>query len=219
MLIHPWDAPTDDAEWRDWLAAHDFGQLAVNGLDGEPPFVQPAHFAYDPGPGEHGEALLHLARPNPLWQALEASPRVTLSVVDDYTYIPGPWHAPLDAPTDHGTPTSFYTAVQLHGVAHVLDDPQDKAELLRRQLARFQPAGGTAPVAPGQEPFGRMLAGIRGIRVEVTAVRAKFKYGGNKPEAVQRRVTDLLADRAAPHDRAARAHQLRRLAAREGAET
>lgn len=36
MLIHPWDAPQDDAEWQHWLAAHDFGQLAVNGLDGAP---------------------------------------------------------------------------------------------------------------------------------------------------------------------------------------
>ena len=48
MLIHPWDAPADDAEWQHWLAAHDFGQLAANGLPGEPPMVQPLHFAYDP---------------------------------------------------------------------------------------------------------------------------------------------------------------------------
>jgi transcriptional regulator len=215
MLIHPWDAPTDDAEWRTWLTAHDFGQLAVNGIDGEPPFVQPIHFLYDPAPGEHGVALLHLARPNPLWHALEASPRVTLSVVDDYAFVPGPWHAPLDEPAEHGTPTSYYAAVHLLGVAHLVDDPEQKAELLRRQVAHFQPDGGTAPIVPGQEPFGRMLSGIRGIRLDVTAVRAKFKFGGNKPAAVQRRVTGLLAERAASHDAAARAHQLRRLAERE----
>jgi transcriptional regulator len=213
MLIHPWDAASDDAEWQQWLAAHDFGQLAVNGLDGEPPFVQPAHFVYDPAPGPHGEVLLHLARPNPLWPALAAAPQVTLSVVDDYTFIPGPWHAAPGAPPEHGTPTSYYAAVQLTGTAHVLDDPQAKADLLERQLAHFQPDGGTAPVAPGQEPFGRMLAGIRGVRIDVTGVRAKFKYGGNKPEEVRRRVTGLLADRAAPGDAAARAHQLRRRSA------
>lgn len=213
MLIHPWDAPAEDAEWRTWLAAHDFGQLAVNGLDGEPPFVQPVHFSYAAEPGGYGEALLHLARPNPLWRALEAAPRVTLSVVDDYAYIPGPWHAPEGAPTEHGTPTSYYAAVQLLGVAHVLDGPEEKAELLRRQLDHFQPDGGTARVAVGEEPFGRMLAGIRGVRIEVTDVRAKFKYGGNKAREVQRRVTGLLAHRDAPRDRAARAQQLRRLAA------
>jgi len=213
MLIHPWDAPADDTEWSGWLAAHDFGELAVNGLDGEPPHVQPTHFVYDPEPGEHGEVLLHLARPNPLWPALEASPRVTLSVVDDHAYIPGPWQAPPGTPTDHNAPTSYYAAVQLHGVAHLVDDPELKAELLRRQVAHFQPAGGTAPVVPYQEPFGRMLSGLRGIRLEITAVRAKFKFGGNKPAEVQRRVTGLLSERAAPHDAGARANQLRRLAA------
>ncbi len=30
MLIHPWDAAISDTEWRNWLAEHDFGQLAVS---------------------------------------------------------------------------------------------------------------------------------------------------------------------------------------------
>jgi hypothetical protein len=30
MLIHAWDALVSDTEWRNWLAGHDFGQLAVN---------------------------------------------------------------------------------------------------------------------------------------------------------------------------------------------
>jgi transcriptional regulator len=215
MLIHPWDAPASDSEWQDWLAVHDFGQLTVNGPAGEPPFVQPLHFAYDSARGTCGlgEAVTHLARPNPLWDALRAGPRVTLSVVDDYTFVPGPWHAPEGGPSEHGTPTSFYAAVLLHCTAHIVDDPQAKADLLRRQVGHFQPAGGTAPVVPGQEPFGRMLAGIRAIRLDVTDVRAKFKYGGNKPEKMRRRVMDLLAERGGPHDAAARTHQSRRLAA------
>ncbi|TKA09129.1 FMN-binding negative transcriptional regulator [Actinacidiphila oryziradicis] len=210
MLIHPWDAAVDDTEWQDWLATHDFGQLAVNGLPGEPPIVQPLHFAYD---AERSEAVTHLARPNPIWRALETDPRVTLSVVDDYAFIPGPWHAPEGAPPEHGTPTSFYAAVQLLCTAHVIDAEAEKAGLLHRQLGHFQPLGDYARVAPGEAPYGRMLPGIRGLRLEVTEVLAKFKYGGNKPRETQQRVTGLLAGRAAPHDAAARAHQLRRLAA------
>jgi transcriptional regulator len=208
VLIHPWDAALHDTEWQTWLVSHDFGQLAVNGLPDEPPVVQPLHFAYD---AERGEAVTHLARPNPIWAALEANPRVTLSVVDDYTFIPGTWHAPEGEPPEHGTPTSFYAAVQLHCTAHVVDDPAEKAALLHRQLAHFQPAGDYARVAPGQHPYGRMLPGIRGIRLEVTEVRSKFKYGGNKTREMQLRVSDRLAERAAPQDAAARAHQLRRL--------
>lgn len=34
MLIHPWDAALDEAEWRNWLAGTErFGILAVNNVD------------------------------------------------------------------------------------------------------------------------------------------------------------------------------------------
>ncbi|MER5212117.1 FMN-binding negative transcriptional regulator [Streptomyces sp. NPDC002838] len=207
MLIHPWDAPRDDAEWQRWLAAHDFGQLAVNGRPGEPPYIQPLHFAYD---AERGEVVTHLARPNPLWHALEASPDVLLSVVDDYVYVPGPWQAAPDGPSEHGTPTSLYAAVQLRCRAHLVDDPAGKAALLNRQVGHFQPEGGSARVAVGEPTYGRMLSGIRGLRLEVVAVRAKFKYAGHRPEEVQDRIAAGLADRSGPRDTAAREHLLRR---------
>jgi len=213
VLIHPWDAPRDDDEWQQWLAAHDFGQLAANGPPGEPPLVQPLHFAYDPA---RREAVTHLARPNPLWSALEARPTVVLSVVDDYTFIPGPWQADEDQPPEHGVPTSFYAAVQLICTAHIVDDPEAKAALLQRQTRHFQPAGGSAPVAAGEAPYGRLLSGIRGLRLEVRDVRAKFKYGGKRSEAVQHRVSARLAERDGPGDAAARAHQQRRLATSAG---
>ncbi|MFE9097481.1 FMN-binding negative transcriptional regulator [Streptomyces sp. NPDC007264] len=207
MLVHPWDAARDDSEWREWLAAHDFGQLAVNGLPGEPPYVQPLHFAYDAG---RGEVLGHLARPNPLWPALEADPDVLLSVVDDYVYVPGPWQAAPDAPPEHGVPTSFYAAVQLRCTARLVDDPDEKADLLNRQLGHFQPQGGSARAAAGEAPYGRLLSGIRGLRLEVTGVRAKFKYAGKRQGEVQDRIAAGLAGRGAPRDTAARDHLLRR---------
>ncbi|MFJ6087156.1 FMN-binding negative transcriptional regulator [Streptomyces sp. NPDC092369] len=210
MLIHPWDAPRDDAEWQHWLSVHDFGQLAVNGLPGQPPHVQPLHFAYEPERGERGEVVTHLARPNPLWPALEASPDVLLSVVDDYAYIPGPWQAPPDTPSEHGVPTSFYAAVQLRCLARVVDDPAQKAELLNRQVGHFQPEGGSARAAAGEEPYGRMLSGIRGLVLQVIDVQAKFKYASHKPADVQDRIVAGLAERDGTGDAAAREHQVRR---------
>ncbi|MFD7687177.1 FMN-binding negative transcriptional regulator [Streptomyces sp. NPDC059781] len=206
MLIHPWDAPRDD-EWQRWLAVHDFGQLAVNGPPGEPPHVQPLHFAYD---AERGEAVTHLARPNPLWHAVEANPEVVLSVVDDYVYVPGPWQAEPGTPPEHGVPTSLYASVQLRCRAHVVDDPAQKAALLNRQVGHFQPEGGSAPAAAGEAPYGRLLSGIRGLRLEVTGVRAKFKYAGKRSEAVRERIAAGLADRDGARDAEARAHVLRR---------
>ncbi|MEU1595811.1 FMN-binding negative transcriptional regulator [Streptomyces sp. NPDC005708] len=206
MLIHPWDAPQDDAEWQRWLVGRDFGQLAVNGPPGEPPYVQPLHFAYDV---DRGEAVAHLARPNPLWPALEANPEVLLSVVDDYVFVPGPWQAPPDGPSENGVPTSFYAAVQLRCTARAVDDPAEKAELLNRQTHHFQPEGGSARAAVGEAPYGRLLSGIRGLRLEVTGVRAKFKYAGRKPEEIQDRIAAGLSMRNGPRDEVAREYLLR----------
>src|SRR6185312_13139248 len=44
MLIHPWDA-SSGSEWREWLSAHDFGQLIAGGRGRDLPVVTPAHFA------------------------------------------------------------------------------------------------------------------------------------------------------------------------------
>ena len=46
MLIHPWDAALETAEWQEWLAGTDrFGVLAVNNLDpGQAPVLVPTHF-------------------------------------------------------------------------------------------------------------------------------------------------------------------------------
>ena len=113
MLTHPWDAALDDEEWRSWLAdGRDFGQLVVNGLPGEPPAVVPTHFSVDET-STGTELLVHLARPNPVWAALEADPQVLLSVVDDYAYIPTTWRTKAGGPDEDGVPTSYYAAVQL----------------------------------------------------------------------------------------------------------
>lgn len=207
MFIQPWDAALDDAEWQTWIAeGHDFGILSVNGLPGHPPAVVPTHFTVD------GTALLvHLARPNPVWKTIEADPNVTFTVTGDYAFIPGPWRAkPGTEPTD-GVPTSYYAAVQFTCQAGIIDDPAAKAELLRRQMAHFQPDGDHAPVGPDQPPYGRMLPGIRGLRLDVTDVRAKFKYDDHKPVEQRTDIACRLTERGTALDAPTAAQQLRRL--------
>jgi transcriptional regulator len=92
----------------------------------------------------------------------------------------------------------------------VVDDPAEKAVLLNHQVGHFQPEGGSARVAVGEVPYGRMLSGIRGLRLEVTGVRAKFKYAGKRTAEVRDRIADELAGRGGPGDAAAREHLLRR---------
>ena len=210
MLIHRHDAALDDDEWRSFLAAHDFGQLIAPGAGRDLPVVVPTHFAYD------GDAavVLHLHRSNPLWAAVEARPEALLSVVGAYAYIPTDWNADPPRLPEWGVPTSYYAAVQVSGPVEPVDDPAELAAILRTQLAHFQPEGGHQPVTAGDNPYGKLLGAIRGLRLQVTDVRAKFKFGGNKPAAFLPSVADHLAERGGPLDLEARAELLRRLARR-----
>lgn len=117
MLIHPWDEAGRDV-WQGLLARTDFGQLVTAGhVDGYP-VVVPTHFLYD------GDAtvLLHLARPNPVWRALDADPHVVLALIADYVYVEAGWNANPDTDPDLGVPTSYYTGLQLLCRAEVVDD-------------------------------------------------------------------------------------------------
>jgi transcriptional regulator len=206
MLIHPWDEATRD-EWQEVLRGVDFGQLVTAGhVDGYP-VVVPTHFVYD------GDVVwLHLARPNPVWKALEADPHVVLALSGDYTYVEAAWNADPGSDPDLGVPTSYYTAVQLLGIATVVDDPAAKAEVLAKQLAHFEPPGSTRTTpSVGVESDRRQLPGIRAVRVDIASVRAKMKYGGNKSVAHREAVAAHLAERGGPLDLAARERLLRRL--------
>ncbi len=201
MLIHRHDAALSDAEWRAFLTEHDFGELIAPGVGRDLPIVVPAHFIYD---GDK-TVLLHLAKPNPVWDALAERPRALLSVFGAYTYIPGHWNQ-----DEYGVPTSYYAAVQLACDTEVIDDPAQVAAILERQLAHFQPEGKHAPVEPGDNPYGNRLASIRGIRLSVTDVRAKFKFGANRTVEHRQAVAAKLAERGRPLDVEARAHVMRR---------
>jgi transcriptional regulator len=185
MLIHPWDAATGPAEWQDWLTSTGrFGILAVNNLDpARAPLILPTHFTL-----VGNELLIHLARPNPVWPHLEAAAEVRLVVTGDYAYIPTYWRT-------------------------VVDDPQGKAEILTAQLADFQPEGRHATVAASTAPYGRMLPGIRGVRLAVLQVDAKFKYHDHNPIEHRQRVIGHLEQRSHGLDAGAAAQQRRRLAA------
>jgi transcriptional regulator len=206
VLVHPWDAPLDDDEWRSWLLRHDFGQLIAPGDGREFPVVVPTHFLYD---GD-GTVRLHLAKPNPVWTPLAERPRALLTVVDDYTYVPSGWGAAPGTPPELGVPTSYYATVQMSCDARVVDDRDEEAEILRAQLRHFEPAGGYLEPNPAHEHYRRRLPGIRGLVLTVTGVRAKFKYGGNKEPEHRELLAERLARRDGPADAVAREHLLRR---------
>ena len=206
MLIRRADEPHSDEEWRSFLRTYDFGQFIAPGAGRRLPVVVPTHFVYRGG----DEALFHLARPNPVWRALEESPHGMMTVVGAYTYVTARMNTGPEDHPEHGVPTSYYAAVQIAGRAEIVDDAAGLAELLNVQLAHFEP-GRAGPAVEVDNPYGKMLPAIRGVRFRFEDVRAKFKFGGNRTPEHQRAIARALAARAGDLDAEASAVQLRRL--------
>src|SRR5436305_8820030 len=140
MLVHPWDAPLDQSEVVDFVVAQGFGHLVAPGRR-EVPVIVPTQFVLDDAAGGFPHVLLHLARPNPVWAAIDENPLVVVSVAGDWSYIPSAWKA-IDAEDPAlGIPTTYYAAAQLVGDAQPIDDDERKLDVLRRQLAAYEPDG------------------------------------------------------------------------------
>ncbi len=202
MLIHPWDAGASSDEWVAFVRAQGFGHLVAAGRGRDVPVVVPTQFSLV----DVDEVVLHLARPNPIWAALAENPTVVLSIAGDWAYVPAAWKAVGDEDPRLGIPTTYYAAAQLIADVTVIDDDEGKAAILRTQLADVEPGSGVAD--PSEH--GRRLAGIRGLRLAVREVRAKFKYGGNVDDAHRAAVAEHLANRGGPGDAAALQHMERR---------
>lgn len=207
MLVRAHDAPNDDDEWRRIVGAAEVGELIAPGVARVLPIVVPTHFVFD----EAGnDVLVHFAKPNPVWSAIEESAVVLFCVTTAFSFVPGPWNASPGTDPSWGVPTSYYATAQLRCTATVIDDAAGLADLLGRLMARFQPEGGSHAVEPGDNPFGKLLPAIRGLRLHVDEVHAKFKFGGNKAIDHRLEIADRLGARDGSQDAAARQHLLRR---------
>jgi transcriptional regulator len=212
MLIRSHDAALSDEEWKHFLLEHDFGQLIAPGNRRTVPVIVPVHFVYE----WEGTILFHLARANPVWEALAENPTAVMSVVGAYTYVPTYWNAGEGRPEEHGIPTSYYGAVQATGSCEVVDEPEEIAAILQTQLAHFQPEGCYATVTPHDLPYGPSLKAIRGVRLSIESIQAKFKFGGNKTVNHRLLIAEQLRERGRARDLEARRYLLARLPVTDG---
>ncbi|MDA8148516.1 MAG: FMN-binding negative transcriptional regulator [Actinomycetota bacterium] len=208
MYVAPVDAGLDDEEWRAFVHDQGFGHLVAGGRGRDVPVVVPTQFLLD---GD--EIVCHLVARNPVLDAIAEHPRVLMSVAGDWAYIPSTWKVIASEDPRAGIPTTYYAAVQLTGTADVRSDPDEVAGILRRQLAALQPG---VDIADPLLAHPRELGTIRGVRIAVEEVRAKFKYGGNVDAAHREAVADRLVLRGRPGDAAAAGHTRRRLEAERG---
>ncbi len=128
--------------------------------------------------------LVHLARANPQWQAIEAGDEVLVSFMGADHYITPAWYATKQE-TGKVVPTWNYQIVQVRGKAKVYQD----ANWLLQQVSALtdqQEANLASPWAVSDAPENFVQAqmrGIVGIEIQITTIEGKLKASQNRNEA------------------------------------
>jgi transcriptional regulator len=164
-----------DAAMLDWAIARSFAHILAATAEG--PMVAHAPIV----PAGDGAVRFHLARPNRIVPLLDGA-RVVLSIAGPDGYITPNWYAdPVQQ-----VPTWNYVAVEIEGVARVIDE-DGLVALLDRLAEIHEPR--VAPENPWTRAkmedarFRAMLRAIIGFEVAIEAVRGTNKLGQNKQEA------------------------------------
>ncbi|HEI8867935.1 TPA: FMN-binding negative transcriptional regulator [Serratia odorifera] len=138
-------------------------------------------FELNAADGEFGVLHCHIARKNPLWQALSNGQEVLVVFRADDAYISPQW-LPSKHETHKQVPSWNYRVVHAVGRVTLHDDLRYVRGLVAR-LTRKHEAFQAAPwkMADGPKDYiDAMLTAIVGIEIEITQLVGKFKLSQNK---------------------------------------
>lgn len=189
--------PADFAEsrpdvLRELIVRHPFGSLITHGKDG----LDANHLPFEwlPGDGGLGELHAHVARANPVWQAVANGDDVLVIFHAGDAYISPNWY-PSKHATHRQVPTWNYVVVHAHGRITVRDDEKFVRGVVAR-LTRTHEASQPVPWKMGDAPpdyLEAMLQSIVGLQIEITRLVGKRKLGQNKAAADIRGAGEALA--------------------------
>ena len=166
------------------IRAHPLGLLVSTGPDG--PVADPLPFLLDAEVGPKGRLRVHLARANPQWRLLAATPDAPVLVVFQgvNTYVTPSWYE-TKRETGKVVPTWNYAIVQARGSVRVVEDPEWLASQIA-DLTRSHEDGRPTPWAVTDAPASYVqsqIKGIVGLEIDIADLRGKWKVSQNRPVA------------------------------------
>lgn len=120
----------------------------------------------------------HCARPNPHWRYLQARPGALAVFMGPHAYM-----SPKVYPDLTRVPTWNYLSVHCTVEARLIEDDRGKDDLLRKLIADYEPPYAQQWGGLGEDFRRRMLAGIVGFELRVTAWQCKLKLNQHRGEA------------------------------------
>jgi transcriptional regulator len=179
---------------QQYMRAHNFGLLILADDNGIEANHVPFHLVSG-GSGSLGHLQCHLSRSNPAWQRLQHAVRVLVVFQGPHAYVSPSWY-PTKAETGRVVPTWNYLAVHAEGSARVIQDPawlHQHLQNLTNQQEAAMPQPWAVEDAPA-EYVERLMTGIVGVEISITALSGKLKASQNQPEQNRAGVKAALAD-------------------------
>jgi transcriptional regulator len=177
MYLPPQFEATDRTLAAELMRAHPFASLISNDAQGLP-FVTHLPLVLEER-GEGDLALLgHCAKPNPHWRYLQARPTAVVSFLGPHAYM-----SPSVYPDLARVPTWNYLAVDCTVQARLIEEPAEKDALLKRLIAQHEPSYAQQWRKLGEVFQRKMLQGIVGFELNVTALQCKIKLNQHRREA------------------------------------
>jgi len=177
MYMPPQFNSTDREVAMELMRSHPFASLVSTDDEGLP-FITHLPLVLDDR-GEGGWSLLgHCAKPNPHWRYLQVRPKAVASFLGPHAYL-----SPSVYPDLARVPTWNYLAVHCTVEARLIETPHEKDALLKRLIEQHEPAYAQQWRDLGEDFQHKMLNGIVGFELRVTALQCKVKLNQHRKES------------------------------------
>ncbi|MGO4391650.1 FMN-binding negative transcriptional regulator [Variovorax sp. M-6] len=177
MYMPPQFNVTDRAVAAQLMRDHPFASLISNDDEGLPTVTHLPLVLDERGPDDF-VLFGHCAKPNPHWRHLQARPRALVSFLGPHAYL-----SPSVYPDLARVPTWNYLAVHCTVEARLIEEAQEKDTLLKRLIGQHEPAYAQQWRDLGQDFQHKMLNGIVGFELKVTALQCKVKLNQHRKES------------------------------------
>ncbi|KQW57215.1 FMN-binding negative transcriptional regulator [Variovorax sp. Root411] len=177
MYMPPQFNAKDPSIALELMRSHPFASLISNDDDGLP-YVTHLPLVAEPRGGDELVLLGHCAKPNPHWRYLQARPQAVVTFLGPHSYL-----SPSVYPDLARVPTWNYLAVHCTVEARLIEEPVDKDALLKKLIGDHEPAYAQQWRDLGEEFQLKMLAGITGFELRVTALQCKVKLNQHRRES------------------------------------